>query len=162
RIVWSETHFRLFGYDPVPGGAATYEMWRCRVHPDDIGRITAAIEAAHRDHTQFAQEYRVCRGPAQQGLWVAAQVRYLYDATGAAVRMVGVTFDISARRQAIENLAHLNATLEEHVAERTAELVRSEAALRDRKEYLRSVLDHSPDSIKVLDLDGRLLEVNRA
>jgi PAS domain S-box-containing protein len=135
RMVWSETHFRLFGYDPMPGGAASYEMWRCRVHPDDIGRITAAIEAARRDHTQYAEEYRVCRGPAQQGLWVAAQGRFLYNAAGAAVRMVGVTFDISARRQAIENLAHLNATLEERVAERTAELVRSEAVLTNAKEH---------------------------
>ncbi|MGL5098408.1 MAG: PAS domain-containing protein, partial [Planctomycetia bacterium] len=38
--------------------------------------------------------------------------------------------------------------------------VAAEAALRESERYVRSILDNSPDCIKVLDLQGRLVEMN--
>ena len=67
----------------------------------------------------------------------------------ADARRVAVLFnDISARRRAEEALVDLNATLEDRIAERTAE--------RDR------MWDSSPDLMLVLDFDGIFRRVNPA
>ncbi|HUR53080.1 MAG TPA: PAS domain S-box protein, partial [Gemmataceae bacterium] len=47
------------------------------------------------------------------------------------------------------------------IAQDVTERERADEALRDSEEYLRSVLDNSPDCVKVLSLDGRLVEMNR-
>ncbi len=72
-----------------------------------------------------------------------------------------------ARRRAVAALAAERARLEERVAERTAELARSNDSLhaemerRDRSERnFRRLIDAAPDAILVIDSDGRILEAN--
>jgi PAS domain S-box-containing protein len=64
-----------------------------------------------------------------------------------------------ARRRAAAALAESlarRAELEAEVARRT----RAEADLQASEELRQNVLDNSPDSIKILDLDGQMLEMN--
>ena len=68
---------------------------------------------------------------------------------------VAVMFEnITARKQAEHALSQLNTELEQHVAERTAEL-------RHNQVLLRSVLDNSPAAIYIKDLEGTFLIVNQ-
>ena len=68
---------------------------------------------------------------------------------------VAVMFEnITARKQADQQLQQLNAELEQRVAERTAEL-------RHKQVLLRSVLDNSPAAIYIKDLEGTFLVVNQ-
>jgi PAS domain S-box-containing protein len=67
------------------------------------------------------------------------------------------------RRALAESLEKRDA-LEREVTRRKVieqDLRQREDALRDSEGYLRSVLDHSPDCVKVLSVDGRLMEMNR-
>jgi PAS domain S-box-containing protein len=65
-----------------------------------------------------------------------------------------VSRDISGRRDAEAEILQLNATLERRVAERTAELVSSEARLR-------TLIEHAPEAIVVFDGNtGRFMECN--
>ncbi len=50
--------------------------------------------------------------------------------------------------------------LERKVHERTAELEQTNAELRRSEEFARTVLESSPDCVKVLDADGRLVTMN--
>jgi PAS domain-containing protein len=59
KVVWSETHFRMLGYEPVPSGDASREMWFCRVHPDDRGHVLESQEKARCEHSLHCVEYRV-------------------------------------------------------------------------------------------------------
>lgn len=70
-------------------------------------------------------------------------------------RLLGQLRDISARRRAEEALQQLNATLEERVAERTAELGSSE-------ERQRAILDTVVDAIVTIDKGGTIVDVNPA
>lgn len=70
--------------------------------------------------------------------------------TGTAVGAVLVFREITERRTAERALAE--------ASRRRDELL---AAVQESEGYLRSVLDNSPDCIKVLDLEGRLLDMNR-
>ena len=61
-------------------------------------------------------------------VWTEVISSAMYDAAGAMTGIMGVTRDISERRAMEQQIRQLNATLEQRVAERTAQL---EAALAD-------------------------------
>jgi PAS domain S-box-containing protein len=88
-------------------------------------------------------------GNAETGTraWLSAKAPLLDD-DGQVIGLVGVSQDITLRKQAEQRLVELNETLEERVAERTRE--------RDR------AWNNSQDMLAVLDADGLLLAINSA
>jgi PAS domain S-box-containing protein len=74
---------------------------------------------------------------------------------GEAIGLVGITRDIHRRKQAEEEIRHLNTELDQRVKERTAEL----AAERN---LLRTLIDNMPDSIYAKDLESRYILANNA
>ena len=99
KLVWSATHFRMLGYEPAPSGEATQEMWLARVHPDDRRETLDAAEKARRERSLHAAEYRICRVEGENPHWLATFGRYLYDTQGEAIRFIGVSFDITRRKE---------------------------------------------------------------
>jgi PAS domain S-box-containing protein len=79
--------------------------------------------------------------------WLSTKAPLLDD-DGQVIGLVGVSQDITERKQAEERLVELNETLEERVAERTRE--------RDR------AWNNSQDLLAVLDGEGLLLAINSA
>jgi PAS domain S-box-containing protein len=63
--------------------------------------------------------------------------------------------------RAAAEILELNARLEQRVLERTAQLADREEALRASEQRLQSILNHSPASIYVKDLEGRYVFVNQ-
>ena len=102
KLVWSQTHFRMLGYEPVPSGEALREMWLSRVHPDDRRGLLETQEKARCEHSLHCAEYRICRPDLQNPIWLSTFGRFLYDGQGEAVRFIGVSFDIT-RRKKLEN-----------------------------------------------------------
>ena len=68
----------------------------------------------------------------------------------------------SKRKQAEEALRKARDELENRVEERTAELSRTNALLRESEEKYRNLFDNIRDFIYTHDLEGRFLTVNRA
>jgi PAS domain S-box-containing protein len=99
KMIWSETHFRMLGYEPVPNGAACREMWLSRVHPDDRKHVLASQQKAQSERALHCVEYRICRPDVQIAKWLAVFGRFLYDSQGEAVRFIGVSFDITRRKE---------------------------------------------------------------
>ena len=99
KVVWSETYFNLLGYEPVPSGEASREMWLRRVHAADRKRVLAAQEEARRERTFYCAEYRIHRPDRQEPVWLAVFGRFFYDGQGEAVRSVGVEFDVTRRKE---------------------------------------------------------------
>ncbi len=88
--------------------------------------------------------------------------------SGAVRRAREQAIDRAERRRAEADLLRLNRELEQRVTERTRELAGLNAELENRErrlteseQRLQAILDHSPASISVPDLDGRYVLVNR-
>jgi len=136
-LLGQERHFdgqvcRCLGIDPARFGGTAEEFYAA-VHPDDRNGITASLDRTIRDGEPYEAEYRAV-WPDGSIRHVAARGQLARDAAGQSLRVYGLLWDITGRKQA-------------------------EEALR-RYELLAS---HSRDIILFVDCnDGRLMEVNAA
>jgi len=96
--VWSDELYRLLGLEP---GAvnATRELWRGFVDKNDDARVSEAMEAAKATRTPYNLDRRVILADGTVR-WLQQQAKYVYDEAGNAIRIVGTSFDITARKEA--------------------------------------------------------------
>jgi len=77
-------------------------------HPDDVDDLRGAMERASEGHPQ-QMEYRI---DAEKTKWVESYAKPIRDETGAVVRVVGFTHDITERKQREIELRENNERLE--------------------------------------------------
>jgi PAS domain S-box-containing protein len=97
-LAWDDRLMELFGYDreSFDGSLAAFEK---SLHPDDLPRVSEALQTAIDTCGGYAAEYRVVR-PDGTIRWVEARGRALADQAGNAVRLLGAAYDTTAHRQA--------------------------------------------------------------
>jgi len=113
----------------VAGGLDGVDGWRAVIHPEDVGRAAAAWSHSLRTGQVYEAEFRVRRHDGAYR-WFLARAVPVRDPAGDIQRWVGTNTDIEDRRQDAASLRRLNETLEQEVAQRTADLMRAEEALR--------------------------------
>ncbi|MGH3029592.1 MAG: PAS domain-containing protein [Gaiellaceae bacterium] len=130
ELVWSE---KLAEINRSRDGAfdGTFDSFLAVVAPEDRERVSAAISASMEGGSVYDVEFRLrtADGSVQ---WNASRGRVLFDERGRPTRMIGVAADITARKQAEEDL---------HTS----------------RELYRLVVENAKDLITLLDLDGRIV-----
>jgi PAS domain S-box-containing protein len=126
---WSDEVYRLFGLTP---GAIepTFEFLTESTHPDDRDRVVAATIRMRQQGGSYNIDHRII-SPTGEVRWLNQQAELALDDAGNPIALHGTTHDISDRKHAEEKIGDLNAQLEARVAERTRELVESEARFED-------------------------------
>ncbi|WP_031439400.1 PAS domain-containing sensor histidine kinase [Sphingomonas sp. FUKUSWIS1] len=131
-IRWDARCKALFGMpaDTIVDNA----LFLAHVHDSDRANVEAALNGAvdPAGDGGYDIEYRTIGMTDGVTRWVAARGGSFF-ADGQAIRFIGTIIDITARKDAEDSLDRLNRTLEEKVAERTAEL-EAEMATRARAE----------------------------
>ena len=128
---------RSLGYDPamVNGPRAA---WSALIHTEDLGRVSDALNAHVRGETDvFECEYRIRAG---DGSWhtIVDRGRVIERTNdGEPARLLGISADITER-------------------------ARAEAALERSDRRFRTMFDSAYQLQLLLELDGAILEVNRA
>jgi PAS domain S-box-containing protein len=99
RMVSSATHLRMLGYEAEAEGESLADLWMSWVHPDDQAYVRMAREQALCERSLYSVEYRIRRAHSGAIGWLAVFGCYYYDALGEAVRFLGVSFDITGRKE---------------------------------------------------------------
>jgi PAS domain S-box-containing protein len=120
EVLWTLYHEIIFGYEPGKPNRS-YKEWADRVHPEDLPKVEALVQASLKHPQDFHAEYRVVWTDNSLH-WVTAFGRFQRDAENRPIRMVGVVSDITERKQAEAEIIQLNETLEQRVLERTTQL----------------------------------------
>ena len=94
----SDSYRRIFGIPPDL--AVTIGVFFQRlVHPDDVDRIKAAVDATIERGQVIDVEYRIIRPVDQQLRWIHAQAGVVRDQAGRAIRFAGIAQDITDRKR---------------------------------------------------------------
>ncbi|MFZ1429283.1 MAG: ATP-binding protein, partial [Geminicoccaceae bacterium] len=113
---WNDVHYRLFGVDPAtftPSSASFNAM----VDPRDLDKLRARMAESFADRSDpvFTNDYRIVR-PDGTTRWIGGVGRLLRDAGGRPVRVLGVNFDITERKERELQLEAAHARLAEQTA----------------------------------------------
>jgi PAS domain S-box-containing protein len=122
----------------------TIEALIDRIHPRDRERAEGLIERVFHGQAQdFCGEFRVLQGGSSR--WIAMLGRVVQEAGETGRRLMGISVDITERKNAEDALQEAHETLELTVKERTAELSAANAELQrqiiERRHLEQSMLE---------------------
>ena len=129
---------RLYEFHGIPAGTpdSSFEAFVNLVHPDDLQLVKTGIRKALEGHEPYQLDFRVVR-PDGTVRWLSSSARVMRDSLGRPVRMLGATLDITDRKN-------------------------WEEALLQSEERFRSIVEASPECVKVVAADGTVLQMNPA
>lgn len=109
--------------------------WASFCHPDDLQALRVAFEQVALSQKPTRIEFRVVtKGGATR--WMLCYVRLARQQRGDAISMIGAFQDITARKQAYEQL-------------------------RESEQSYRSLFDYTSDGVMLIDMEGKLIAANR-
>jgi len=114
----------------------TYERWLGLIHPDDREQIRNRLRECLEQKRTWDQEFRVV-WPDGSVHWLLSKGTVYSDDGGWPLRIIGVSLDITARKDA-------------------------EAALRESEERFRRVFEEGPLGVALVGRNYRFLKVNGA
>ncbi len=106
KITWSLYHEILWGYQPC-NPERSYEEWACRVHPNDLARVEAAVQHSQATYSDFTEEYRIILDHNKVH-WVIGYGRVSLDDKGEPLRMLGLVQNITERKQVEAEIQEFN------------------------------------------------------
>jgi PAS domain S-box-containing protein len=97
NVFWiTEKSREIFGYPH--GQALRIDAFQASVHSADWERVQHAIERALKAGEAVNLEYRITRGDGCER-WIASRGRPQFDAAGRPERLMGISVDITERKQ---------------------------------------------------------------
>lgn len=145
---WSPENYAILGYCTDADGRVldfhgneisprpVHQSFYDRVHPDDQDLLEKTERESLQTHTPYDLEYRVVWLDGSTH-WLYERGTYLFDDAGVAIKLIGVTMDVT----------HLKQT---------------EAALRQSEQMFRQLFENAPIGILLLSPEtGRILRANQ-
>ncbi|MBC5782122.1 PAS domain-containing protein [Ramlibacter sp. USB13] len=152
RIVLSEEAAAIL--DMPPDAEPTMQEVLAMFAPGSLPRALQVLDACANAGEPFDVEVELVTGTGRH-VWLRSVAEPVHDASGKVVAIQGAQQDITLRRLMMEEIRRLNASLEERIAERSAQLSRQDA-------LFRTLAEQAPLPFWTVDTDGRVTFLSRA
>jgi PAS domain S-box-containing protein len=127
NVICSPGYFRVWGLSP--DDSTSYDAFLSRIDAEQRAEVMASIAAARASGQTWSAEVRTTGRDGRQRA-IVSRGSFVIGPDGTAERMLGVCFDITARKAAELALRELNDRLESEVERRTEQLLQAQDALR--------------------------------
>jgi PAS domain-containing protein len=117
-VRWDKQMFHNYGR-PIAEGDQPYAVWAESLHPEDRARTEALLADAIADKQPFDTDFRIIRASGQIR-HIRTLARVMREPDGRAIRVFGVSFDITQQKQA--EAATARALQRMHNAQRIAQV----------------------------------------
>ena len=134
---WSPNRFDLFGLPRTTSGRGTFEAWLERIYPEDRAYAEEAARACFAGGAPFRIEYRITRADSGEIRWMLSHGSRIDYGDDRPSRFVGVSFDVTERKGAEEEL-------------------------KDSEARYRRIFEEANDYLITSDLEQRLTSCNPA
>lgn len=134
---WSPNRFDLLGMERRPDSRGSFDEWIERIHPEDREMARAAAQRCLRTGRPYTIEYRVCRADNREERWLQSHGSRIDYEDKRPSRFVGVSFDITDRK-------------------------RAEDELRESEARFRTIFEQANDFLVTTTLDQVITSVNPA
>jgi len=101
-IWWSDVQQQIYGLKPGTF-KGTYKEVSDLIHPDDVEPIRHKVINCIKNKTDYEDEFRIFH-PDNTIHWIKTVSHFYYDELGKPVRMVGINYDNTLRKQENEAL----------------------------------------------------------
>ncbi|MEO6847552.1 MAG: PAS domain-containing protein, partial [Chthoniobacterales bacterium] len=135
EITWSDEQFRLNGFEPG-SVQPTYDLFLDIVHSEDRAAVQLALEASVKTGEPYNITMRVVHPDGNQR-YLLVRGEIIHDETGAPLRMLGSSLDITERKD-------------------------YESALQISDEQFSSAFENAAIGMSLVSLDGHWIKANRA
>ncbi|MFN6946361.1 MAG: ATP-binding protein [Cytophagaceae bacterium] len=161
----SPEFFKIFG---VPEAEMDIDEFIKTVNIDEVEKLNEALRDAIKGNDPYNHKFSIRVGSEKKYLWEKADL--IYDMDGNAIKMLGITVDITELHKVKTELEEINNQLEAKVKERTKELIEANEQLKrinedlDRFAYtishdLKSPLNSIEPLIRLIMIDsGNLIK----
>jgi len=147
---WGEMK-ELAGGGFLPDTNDSSRSWLMDYIPtEDQAVVSAAIDKAIRTKTLFSLEHRVRRADGKIG-WTLSRAVPILDNDGEILEWAGAASDVTARRDAEQQLRDLNASLNDRIREHSASL-----------HLYRNIVESNASPVVAFDHDLRVIAFNQA
>ncbi|MFA5191709.1 MAG: DUF3365 domain-containing protein [Verrucomicrobiia bacterium] len=133
-VTWDDRMFEMYGL--VAAEPMTYQRWAEVIHAEDVILFERQLRRAVTERKAGYFNFRIIRTSDGVVRHIQAAASVIADEKGQVTNIVGVNFDITARKLAEEEIRKLNANLEQRVTDRTIQLA---AANRELESFAYSV-----------------------
>lgn len=97
-LQWNDQHFYNLGLNPE-NRLLEVAYFMSFLHPDDVTKVSGAIQTAINETGIFREEFRVVRADNGEVRWMSSYGKSISKENGKAARMVGVMYDITDRKR---------------------------------------------------------------
>ena len=139
RIDWSDNLCRIHGLPP--GSSMTLERVMGLIHPDDLPDVSRKIEEMLAEKTSREFEYRIVTGSGAEK-WMRGMQRFVFDADGNILRLIGSVQDITALKYAEDERRRLQSQIQ-HAQKLESLGILAGGIAHDFNNLLTSILGYS-------------------
>jgi PAS domain S-box-containing protein len=148
--VWATDEIReLFGFPPHV--ELHFKDFLRVIHPEDRERVHQSVQQAMQSGEELVIEYRVLRADGSVR-WIASRGRQQQAKAGKPSGMMGVSVDVSERKQAEDTLRHQ----EQDLSRLTGRIINAQE--EELRRLSREIHDDLTQRLAALSLDAALIE----
>ncbi|WGL58513.1 PAS domain S-box protein [Pigmentibacter sp. JX0631] len=93
--IWSDEHYRIFEISPNQSPEKLYQMYRSKIHPEDLNQLDLHINKAIKEGTGFVFNHRVLLDGGKRIKYVQGIAKVIKDQNNHAKFLIGTCQDRS-------------------------------------------------------------------